>query len=76
MTHDLTGRNYAFTPVSSGLKGSVCIWDSVYAKAKAGDYVILRNGSGTTRYMVESVWWPPQPGDQVFLRVIFAPREQ
>jgi hypothetical protein len=41
---------------------------------KDGDYLILPNGSNTTRYQVERISYRADPPDMWFADVVFAPR--
>jgi len=41
---------------------------------KAGDYLILPNGSETTRYQVDSIDYRMDPPDMWFADAVFAPR--
>jgi hypothetical protein len=52
-TYDLTGTDYAFTPLDGGLRGSIACWSG--RKPWAGDYLILRNGDRSSRYRVTDV---------------------
>jgi hypothetical protein len=75
-THDFShrgwGHDYSFTPADGGLRGRVVGW--CQPKPMEGDYLILQNDSGTTRYRVDAVRHPSAQGDQFFADVTFAPR--
>lgn len=73
-THDLTGRDYAFTPYDDGMRGSVACWSG--RKPPEGDYLLLRNGPGSTRYRVTHLnpCWNVDPATMWIARVEFAPR--
>lgn len=49
-TYDLTRADYAFSPVDGGQRGHVSCWNGL--APKPGDYLILRNGTGSARYQV------------------------
>ena len=76
-THDLTpkvwGRDYATTEIlQGGLRINMTAWCS--QPIEVGDYVLIRNAGGSTRYQVERVVRPHDPGDQYFIQAQFAPR--
>jgi len=75
MTHDYTrrgwGHDYTFTPIAGGLTARMSGWgDGI----KAGDFLILPNGTQTTRYRVESIRYEWDPKDMWHATVAFAPR--
>lgn len=76
-THNLTlktwGHDYTFRPIANGLKGSMNVWTPKWLYE--GDYLIIRNGNGTTRYRIDAAKWHHDPGDMWSLTVSFAPRE-
>jgi hypothetical protein len=53
-THDYTrrswGHDYTFTPADGGMRGRAVGWGKGIA---AGDFMLLVNGPGSTRYQVE-----------------------
>lgn len=76
-THDLTpkvwGRDYAITQIlQGGLRVYMTVWcpDEIVV----GDYLLIRNGAHSTRYQVERVVRPHDPGDQYFIQAQFTPR--
>ena len=76
-THDLSQRewgcNYNIMKVyKRGQRLDLCGW---YTGIKNGDYLILKNGSETTRYKVESVKYESDPRDMWNASVSFAPRD-
>ena len=76
-THDLSGRNwgcnYNITQIyNRGTRLDLCGWHS---GIKNGDYLILKNGTDTTRYKVDSVKYESNPQDMWSASVSFAPRE-
>ena len=68
------GHDYSIMQVIDGGKRlRVCLFTP--QRPKDGDYVILPNGSRTTRYQVDGeVDTPVDPGDQHFCNLVFAPR--
>lgn len=67
------GRDYTFTPIDGGVKGSVMGWSTPLPRE--GDYLILRDGPDrTTRYRVKSVKAMHDPPDMFAADVEFAPR--
>ncbi len=76
-THDLShrkwGSNYNVTKVyERGMRLDLCGW---HLGIKDEDYLILKNGSETTRYKVESIRYVSDPSDMWFASVSFSPRE-
>lgn len=71
-THRYWGHDFTFDPIDGGQRGRMCVFGRT---PRVGDHLILPNGSGTTRYRIESVRSPSDPGDQHFLDVAFDPRE-
>ena len=77
MTHDFSltykGHNYNILDLEEGgLKGKLCGWASGISQ---GDFLILKNGSSTTRYLVDSIRYERDPADMWFAEVSFAPRD-
>lgn len=77
-TFDLSKRawsnNYdVMQIVNNGERLHLCVW--TVENLKVGDYLILKNGAGTTRYQIENVQRMSDPPDQSFVDVVFAPRE-
>jgi hypothetical protein len=57
-----------------GQRINVCVFQRGH-DWNAGDYVIFERQSGeTTRYKIDRIWTPRDPGDQHFLYCTFAPR--
>tara|TARA_A200000159_G_scaffold164552_2_gene194691 strand:- start:1299 stop:1538 length:240 start_codon:yes stop_codon:yes gene_type:complete len=76
-THDLSPRawgcNYNVLKIKdNGEKASLCGW---HYGIKSGDYLLLKQGSGTTRYLVDSINYTGSPEDMWFAEISFAPRE-
>ena len=73
-THDLTRADYAFRPDGEGQRGRIACWNGL--KPRPGDYLILRNGTQTTRYQVASVdlCLNVDPPTMWMARLEFAPR--
>lgn len=75
-THDYSlrcpGHDYTFTPVDHGKRGKAMGWGR---GLESGDYLILKNGSDSTRYRIESVVYFGDPADMWSAKVIFAPRD-
>lgn len=76
VTHDLTQRDYAFTPRDQGQRGSISCWSG--RKPREGDYLLLRNGDRSSRYRVESVdlCMNVDPPTMWMARLAFAPRQE
>ena len=76
-THDYTkrgwGHDYIFEPIDEGLKGSMMGWG--YG-LEAGDYLIIQNGTDSTRYKILSVEYLSNPQDMWKASVEFAPRQR
>tara|TARA_B100001029_G_scaffold176974_1_gene180788 strand:- start:715 stop:951 length:237 start_codon:yes stop_codon:yes gene_type:complete len=77
MTHDLSekswGRNYNIMEIhEKGMRVDLVGWAS---GIKNGDYLLLKQGLGTTRYLVDSIRYCGDPIDMWFAEVSFAPRD-
>ena len=77
MTHDFSktswGHNYNVMDIKdNGMNISLAGWSK---GVNAGDFLILKNGSSTTRYLVESVRYKGDPEDMWFAEASFAPRD-
>lgn len=74
-THDYTkprwGHDYTFSPVNGGLKGELMGWGM---GIEAGDYLIIRNGDGSSRYQVDEIEYFADPKDMWKATATFAPR--
>jgi hypothetical protein len=77
-THDFSkekrtwGHDVSFTSIDDDPeRGKVYGW---HYGIKIGDYLILQNGEGTTRYQVEAIRYRYDPPDMFFATVVFAPR--
>jgi len=77
-THDFSkekrtwGHDISFEPIDGDPeRGKVYGW--CYG-IKIGDYLILQNGEGTTRYQVEDIKYRNDPPDMFFGTAVFAPR--
>lgn len=76
-THDYShprwGRNVGISAVhDSGAALSACGWGH---GVEQGDYLILPNGSGTTRYLVWAVDYYTDPSDMWSATLVFSPRQ-
>lgn len=75
-THDYTrpylGHNLNIRSMSKDGKTATVL--GLGAGVKEGDYLILKNGTGTTRYRV-ATWRPDRPIPYWHARIEFAPRE-
>ena len=62
--HDYTnadqGHDYIFEPINGGIRGYMTGQEK---SVKRGDYVILQNGSKSSRYQVENVDYYSNPSD-------------
>ena len=74
LTARVWGCDYQFTPVEGGKKGTMHGWSP--KRFTEGDYLLLKNGDGTTRYQVVKVRWCDDPRDMFFADVVFAPRSK
>lgn len=76
-THDYTrryyGHDYSIRQAADG--GTRLRMTGWGVGIVAGDYLILRNGDGTTRYQVEQIDYCNDPRDMWFADVAFAPRQ-
>jgi MioC protein len=75
-THDYTrrtwGHDYAtMAVIDGGRRLRLSGWGH---GIKVGDYLILPNGNGTTRYRVDSIDYRMDPPDMWFAEATFAPR--
>lgn len=77
-THDYTrrgwGHDYIFKPIDGGLRAEIFGWGHGLSD---GDYLLLRNGDGSTRYQldhVEYIGGQGGPADQWRAAATFAPR--
>lgn len=79
-THDLTRTDYSFRPADDGQRGHIACWHAITPdmKPRPGDYLILRNGSGTTRYQVETIdpCLNADPPTMWMADLLFAPRPE
>lgn len=75
-THDLTCADYAFRPAGDGQRGHIACWNGLHPQS--GDYLILRNGTQTTRYRVVSTDPCPNvdPPTMWMADLVFAPRTE
>lgn len=83
-TFNMVLQDYFFEPKEGGLLGHIGAWEPpqkfgwlTRAYPEAGDYLLLRNGNGITRYRVVNVTVPvsqPDPPGQWFADLVFAPR--
>ena len=77
MTHDISrkswGCNYNVMEFrDGGMSVDLVGWRS---GIKNGDFLLLKQDDGTTRYLVESIRYESNPSDMWFASVSFAPRE-
>jgi hypothetical protein len=77
-THDFTtcrgyGHDYTFEPINGGQRGKVFGWGR---GVRPGDYLILSNSDGSTRYVVDAIRYYPDPPDMWRAEVTFAPRSR
>ena len=75
-THDLSSRewgcNYNIIQIyKRGMNLDLCGW---HKGIKNGDYIILKNGTDTTRYKVDLVKYESEPRDMWNASVSFSPR--
>lgn len=75
-THDYTrrewGHDYTFEPIDGGLRGTMMGWG---AGICPGDYIVIPNKGGTTRYQFEAIKYMHDPPDMWEADVVFAPRD-
>lgn len=60
---DWTKRDYAFTPIDGGLKGSLVAWGK---SPKVGEVLALRNGDKASCYRVTGLYFPMSADTDVF----------
>lgn len=78
VTYDMTGEDYAYRPADEdarGLRGHIACWNSRHPQG--GDYLILRNGTGSSRYRVVDVdlCMNVDPPTMWMANLEFAPRQ-
>lgn len=66
------GHDYTFDPIDHGLRGDLVGWCTPLPEV--GDYLLLKNKGGSTRYRVESVRGYGTPPDMYRATVVFDPR--
>ena len=76
-THDYTRRTWGhdyttLSVIDGGQRLRLSGWG---LGINAGDYLILPNGNGTTRYRVDSIAYRMDPHDMWFAEATFAPRQ-
>ena len=77
ITHDLSkkswGCNYEIMSLeNNGYNAKIAGWHS---GIRNGDYLLLKNGDGSTRYKVSSIRYCSDPEDMFFATIDFSPRE-
>ena len=76
VTHDYTrrfpGHDYVFRPQLRGQRGHMMGWGR---GIKQDDFLLLENGSTSTRYRVIAIEYFTDPSDMWSANVQFAPRE-
>lgn len=75
-TYDLTRDDYSFRPAAGGQRGHIACWNGL--NPQPGDYLILRNGTQTTRYRVVSTdpCFNVDPPTMWMSDLVFAPRAE
>ena len=69
------GRNYnVLKVIDDGKHLRLAVWST--PTPEPGDFLLLANGSDTTRYAVDAVEYAPNVRDMTFVDATFAPREQ
>jgi hypothetical protein len=73
-TLDLTRTDYAFRPEPADQRGHISCWTGTMPRV--GDYLILRNGDGSSRYRATGVdpCWGVEPPTMWMADLAFAPR--
>jgi hypothetical protein len=76
-THDYTQRTWGhdytvLSVIENGQRLRLSGWGF---GIRTGDYLILPNGSATTRYHVDSIDYRMDPRDMWFAEATFAPRQ-
>lgn len=67
------GNNYNIMEIhEKGMRVDLVGWRR---GVKSGDYLLLKQGEGTTRYLVDSIRYVGNPDDMWFAETSFAPRE-
>lgn len=66
------GHDYTILSVDEGGTIKMAGWHP--KRFAVGDFLILANGTGTTRYRVTEVDWKQDPQDMFFATAEFAPR--
>lgn len=77
-THDYTNGTWGHDcNILNVLDGGQRLRASGWGRGiSAGDYILLKNGEGSTRYQVSSIGYRLDPGDMWFADLHFAPRTQ
>jgi hypothetical protein len=76
-THDYStrewGRSYSILGTEDeGLQLRLTGWGRGIS---ADDYIIIKNGDGTTRYKIDNIKYERDPADMWFAEASFAPRD-
>ena len=76
-THDLSSRTWGnnYSVMSIENKGHTINLTGWRKGISIGDYLIICNGSDTTRYIVQQIDYQDNPEDMFFATVRFAPRD-
>lgn len=75
-THDYTDRSWGHDYFILGVidMGQELIAGGWGEGVQTGDHLILRNGEGSTRYLVKSIKYEYDPTDMWYATLKFAPR--
>ena len=76
-THDYTNRSWGhdyniMSIENEGFNIKMCGWGNGISN---GDYIIIKNGSSTTRYVFDSIEYFDNPSDMWNGSLTFKPRE-
>ena len=67
------GHDIVFRPIDGGHKASASGWGN---GLKRGDYILMSNGDGETRYKIDKIEYCLDPTDMWHADLSFAPRQQ
>ena len=77
-THDLSSKSWGnnYNVLSIEEKGLTINLTGWCKGVVVGDYIIIKNGSDTTRYQIRNINYESDPADMFFATARFAPRNE
>lgn len=76
MNHDYTVRGWGHEVIITQVRGMIIDAVGWGSGVREGDYLLIPNGDGTTRYQVETITYYPDPSDMWQAELLYAPREE